>query len=94
MICKHILLITFLNEPMLILLHTVKWFQVLLCITNNAIKHQSFVYTQLNDQSSIFNNSIQYNLFVCTQLILCVRDSDLDHYIHPIAGIEHSLFKI
>ena len=28
----------------------VKWFQVLLCITNNSIKHQSFVYTQLNDQ--------------------------------------------
>ena len=38
MICKHILLITFLNEPMLILLHIVKWFQVLLCITNNSIK--------------------------------------------------------
>ena len=25
--------------------HTVKWLQVLLCITNNSIKHQSFVYT-------------------------------------------------
>ena len=45
MICKHILLIMFLNEPKLILLHTVKWFQVLLCITNNSIKHQSFIYT-------------------------------------------------
>ena len=48
MICKHILLITFLNKPKLILLHTVKWFQVLLCITNSSII-QSFVYTQLND---------------------------------------------
>ena len=28
---KHILLITFLNEPKLILLYTVKWFQLLLC---------------------------------------------------------------
>ena len=26
-----------------------KWLQVLLCITNNSIKHQLFVYTQLND---------------------------------------------
>ena len=44
MICKHIL-ISFLNEPKLILLHTVKWFQVLLYIANNSIKHRSFVYT-------------------------------------------------
>ena len=27
MICKHILLITFLNEPELIFLHADKWFQ-------------------------------------------------------------------
>ena len=55
MICKHILLITFLNEPELIVfLHMVKWFQVLLCNTNNSIKHQSFVYTQLNDQTVLF----------------------------------------
>ena len=31
-----------------------KWFQILLCITNNTIKHQSFVYTQLNDQTVLF----------------------------------------
>ena len=51
MICKHILLITFLNVPKLIILHTVKWFQVLLYMTNNSIKYQSFVYTQLNDKT-------------------------------------------
>ena len=34
---------------LIICLHTVKWFQVLLCITNNLIKHLSFVCTQLND---------------------------------------------
>ena len=56
MIYKHIF-ITFLNEPKLILLHTVKLFQVLLCITNNSIKHQSFAYTQLSN-SSISNNSV------------------------------------
>ena len=45
MICLDILLITFLNKPKLILLHTVNWFQVLLCITSNSIKHRSVVYT-------------------------------------------------
>ena len=35
---------------------TVKEFQVFLCILNNSIKHQSFVYTQL--KSSISYNSI------------------------------------
>ena len=34
--------------------NNVKWFQVLLCITNNSIKHQSFVYTQLIDQTVQF----------------------------------------
>ena len=37
MICKHILLISFLNDPKLVLFHAVKWFHVLLCITNNSI---------------------------------------------------------
>ena len=35
MVCKHILLITFLNKPQLTCLPTVKWFQVLLCNSNN-----------------------------------------------------------
>ena len=48
MIRIHISLITFLNESKLILFHAVKCFLVLLCITNNSIKHQSFVYNQLN----------------------------------------------
>ena len=39
MICKQILLKTFLSKPKLILLHAVKWFQVLLCVTNNSINH-------------------------------------------------------
>ena len=35
MICEHILLIAFLNKPEHICLHTVKWFQVFLCNSNN-----------------------------------------------------------
>ena len=50
MFCKYILLITFLKESRLILLNTVKGFQVLPWITNNSIKHQSFVYSHLDDQ--------------------------------------------
>ena len=60
MICKQILLITFLNEPNFILLHTVEWFQVLLCITNKSIKHHSFVYTVKHTNNLISNNSIQH----------------------------------
>ena len=60
MIRKSILLIMFLNEPKLILLHAVNWFQVLLCITNNSIKPQSFVYTQLNDRTVSFQ-TIQFS---------------------------------
>ena len=51
----------FLNKHKLILLHTVKWFQVFLCITNNSIKHQLFVCTQLNDQTVLFL-TIQFSI--------------------------------
>ena len=61
MISKRILLITFINEPKLILLHTVKWFQVWLCIANNSIKHHSFVYTHLNDETVLFQ-TIQFSI--------------------------------
>ena len=35
---------------------TVKWFQVLPCNTNNSMKHQSFVYTQLKGQTVLFDS--------------------------------------
>ena len=39
----------------------------MLFITNNLIKHQSLVYTQLNDKkSSISNNSFKQKSFICT----------------------------
>ena len=48
----------FLNELELIYLHTstaqVNDSKYLLCITNISIKHQPFVYTQLNDQTVLF----------------------------------------
>ena len=61
MICKNILLITFLSEPKLMFFNTVKRFQVLLCITNNSIKYQSFVYTQLREQTVLFQ-TIQFSI--------------------------------
>ena len=75
-ICKAILLITFLNESKLILLHAVKWFQVLLCVTNNSIKHQSFVYT--NDQTILFQ-TIQFGISYLFALILNVKQFCLTH---------------
>ena len=39
------------------LVNQVKWFQVLLCITNNTINHQPFIYTQLKDQTVQFSVS-------------------------------------
>ena len=45
---------------------------IALCITNNLIKHQSFVYTQLNDQlyfkefskNHLFTHSLMSNSFI------------------------------
>ena len=61
MIYKHILLIRFLNEPKFIFLHTVNRNQVLLYITNNSIKDQSFIYTHLKGQIVLFLK-IQFNV--------------------------------
>ena len=68
MISKYILLIKFLNEPKLILFNIVKWFQVLLCITNNSIQNQSFVYTQLNNQTVIFKQ-LHLALDICLHAV-------------------------
>ena len=47
--------------------HQSKWFQVLLCITTNSTKHQSFVHTVKWSNSSISNNSLSHKLFPCSQ---------------------------
>ena len=94
MISKHILWITFLNEPELIFvtrLYSFTYFYLIQIILfsinplfvhslllssiamnkNNSIKHHSFVYTLLNDQTVLFT-TIQFRIstkfFVYTQL--------------------------
>ena len=42
-------------------INKVKWFKVLQCIINNSIKHQSFVYTQLDYQTVLFL-TIQFSI--------------------------------
>ena len=66
------MLITFLNKPKLIRLHSVKLFQVLLSIANNLIKHQLFVYTQLNDWIVPFQ-TIQFSISYLFALSLNVK---------------------
>ena len=83
MICKHFLLIAFLREPKLILLHTVKWFQILLCITNNSNKHQSFVCTLLNDQAVLFQ-TIQFSISHLFAHSFNVKQFYLTHWLDPI----------
>ena len=78
MIRKHILLIMFLNEPKLTLLHTVKWFKVLLYVTNNSIKHHSFVYIQLNDQTVLFQ-TILFSISHLLALSLNVKQFYFTH---------------
>ena len=46
--------------------------QVLLCITNNSIKHQSFVYTQLKNQTVLFQ-TIQISIIHLFALSLNVK---------------------
>ena len=53
MICRYILLITFLTSLRFFLV-TVKWFQLLQFITIYSILHCSFVCTQLNDFNYCF----------------------------------------
>ena len=52
-----VLIITNINHSIqhyTFILHTIKWFLVLQCITNTLIKYQTFVYIQLNDQTVLF----------------------------------------
>ena len=80
----NILLITFLNEPKLILfLHTVKWFPVLLCITNNSIKYYSFVHTQLNEKTVLLI-AIQFNAFHLFAHSLNIEQFYLSYRLDPI----------
>ena len=56
----------------------VKWFQVLLYITNNSIKHLSFVYTHLNDQTIQFL-TIQFSIYHLFAHSLNAKEISLTH---------------
>ena len=43
------------------LINKVKWLQVLLWITNNSIKHKSFMHIQLNVKTVLFQ-TIQFSI--------------------------------
>ena len=61
----------------------IKWFQVLLCITNNSIKNQSFVYAQLNNRTVLFQ-TIQFSISHFFTLSLNVKqDSDRCYNSEP-----------
>ena len=55
-----------------------KGFQVFLCITNSSIEHQSFIYTQLNDQTVLFQ-ATQFCISYSFALTLNVKQFNLNH---------------
>ena len=56
----------------------VKRFQVLLCVTDNLIKHQSFIYTQSNDPTFLFQ-AVQFSISHLFVLSLNVKQFYLTH---------------
>ena len=75
--CKYLYLL------LIICLDTVKYFQVLQFNTNSSIKHQSYVYTQLKDQTVSFE-SIQFSVSHLFAISLAVKQSYLTHRSDPI----------
>ena len=51
---------------------------ILLCIANNSIKHQLFVYTRLNDPAVLFQ-TIQFSISDLFVLSLNVKQFYLTH---------------
>ena len=61
----------------------VKWFQVLLCVTNNSMKHHSFIYTQLKHQAILFQ-TIQFSISHLFALNFNAKQFYLSHRLYPI----------
>ena len=61
----------------------VKWFQVMLYLTNNSIKHQSFVNIQLNDKTALIQ-AIQLSISHLFTLNLNVKEHSLNVQQFPI----------
>ena len=56
----------------------IKWFHVLLYITDNSIKHQSMIHKQLNDHIVLFH-TIYFNIGYLFVLSLNVKQFYLIH---------------
>ena len=69
----------------------------MLCITNNSIKHQSFVYTQLNDQTVLFQ-TIAFgivNEVKWFQVLLCITNNSIKHqsFVYTQLNDQTALFQ-
>ena len=74
----------------LALVNKVRFIQVLLFNTNYSIKHQSFVYTQLNDQTILFQ-AIQFSIIHLFAPCLNVKQFYLigpDQMLQPRARVD------
>ena len=86
-----------LNEPKIIILHTVKCFEVLLWTIKNSFKHQSFVYTKLNDQTDLFLTT-QFSISQKVkwfQVLLRIITNSIKHqsFIYMLLNDQTVLFK-
>ena len=91
MICKYILLITFLNKPELIFCTQLNSFkQVLLFSTNDSSQHYSFAHSQMVSSIAIITNSssidqtfLYIQLNDQTVLFLTIQFS-ISHFLHAV----------
>ena len=71
------------NLTYLICFYIIKWFQILLCFTNNSIKDQSFVNIQLNGETFLFL-TVQFNVSDSLVHSFNVKQFNLIHRYEPI----------
>ena len=73
------------NKPELIVLHTVKWFQIFLSNMNNSIYYKSFVCTLWNGFKYcyliliILSNSLHSFTGKWFQVLLCITNNSIKH---------------
>ena len=70
------------------------WFQILLCITNHSIQHQSFVYTVRWSNSFIWKN-FNFASAICLSYSSCrAASTDFPHPTWPPVSIIHRSRKV
>ena len=73
-------------------MHQIKWFQVFLCITNNSIRHQFFVYTELIGQTILFQ-TIQFSInHICIHTVKMSKSSirPIDRTLSGVTSLAQS----